>query len=482
MSGEKPKGKISPSLIIAVVIIIVLLAALVYYATLPPKVEVVPTVVPTTVVQTALKTETLPGTTIVRTEVKTTVQTATPTTPAEKRKLVVWLQPFVDKAEEVIAPMVKKFEEKYNCEVELLTVPYEYAIEKLQTAIAAGQAPDVTYNTHGRYAPIVDFGNSTLPLDDLLEKYKDKFVDTHLLDVTRYKGKLYAAPFGFWSYLWAVNVDILKKAGYSDEFIEKLADWDNKDWNWDTLYEIFSKTTDGKTTWGMAYPGGENWFHPYPLWLWQAGGEIFSPDYTKPTLNSSAAITALSFLKKVHDNGLMAPGSETMKAGEAIAMFTGGKVAVLWGSGGWPANTILTWPKEFPNLNYKVIYPPIGPSGRKDTYLGISLWQIFKQSKNLDLAKAWIEFWYTEEAQVFVDNYFGQFPVIKGVEGKLASHPVGKMHIKAMTYGHVEPIHAKAGEVKTIYNKYTQMVLLGKMTPEEAANEMQKKALESIGR
>ncbi len=63
MSGEKTKGKISLPLIVSVVVIIILLAALVYYATLPPKVEVVPT----TVVQTALKTETLPGTTIVRT-------------------------------------------------------------------------------------------------------------------------------------------------------------------------------------------------------------------------------------------------------------------------------------------------------------------------------------------------------------------------------------------------------------------------------
>jgi hypothetical protein len=64
MSGEKKK--ISSSLIISVVVIIVLLAALVYYATLPPKVEVIPTTVtmPTTIVQTALKT-------ITETETKT---------------------------------------------------------------------------------------------------------------------------------------------------------------------------------------------------------------------------------------------------------------------------------------------------------------------------------------------------------------------------------------------------------------------------
>jgi DNA-binding beta-propeller fold protein YncE len=53
---SREKEKINLSLVISVVIIIALLAALLYYATLPPKVEVVPTVVPTTIVQTALKT------------------------------------------------------------------------------------------------------------------------------------------------------------------------------------------------------------------------------------------------------------------------------------------------------------------------------------------------------------------------------------------------------------------------------------------
>jgi len=52
MSGEKPKRKISPSLIIAVIIIIVLLAALVYYATLPRPVGVMTTTVIATMTTT----------------------------------------------------------------------------------------------------------------------------------------------------------------------------------------------------------------------------------------------------------------------------------------------------------------------------------------------------------------------------------------------------------------------------------------------
>jgi hypothetical protein len=63
------KRKISQILIIAIAIIIILLATLVYYVTLPPKVEVVPSIItyyttlppkveiiPTTIIQTTLKT------------------------------------------------------------------------------------------------------------------------------------------------------------------------------------------------------------------------------------------------------------------------------------------------------------------------------------------------------------------------------------------------------------------------------------------
>jgi hypothetical protein len=76
MSKEKDgKKKINPSLIVAVIIIIILLVALIYYAILPPKVEVIPSIItyhvtlppkvevvpttiamPTTIVQTVLKT------------------------------------------------------------------------------------------------------------------------------------------------------------------------------------------------------------------------------------------------------------------------------------------------------------------------------------------------------------------------------------------------------------------------------------------
>ena len=410
--------------------------------------------------------------------------------PPEKPVLRVWLMPFIDEPEKVLAPIVEKFEEKYDCVVELTTVSYAEAVSKIQAAIAAGEAPDVVYQTQGRFIPIAEFGEAALVVDDLVEEFRDQFLYPDiLLESVKWKGHFYGVPFNFWTYLWAVNVDILKEAGYSDEFINSLADYDNPNWNWDTLHEILQRCTmdrdgDGEIdTWGMAYPGGENWLHPFLLWLWLCGGEPFTENY-EPNFNTPEVVCALSWLKQVMEEGLMPPGSENLKAGEAIDYFKTGKVAVLWGSGGWPSNLCETFKRDNPDLNYKVIYPPLGKAGRRDTYLGVALWQILKQSKNIELAKNWIRFWLTDpDAQKFQEDYLYFFPVLQNAaKGKLSeTYPdIAAMYIKSLEAAHGEPIHPKMAEIKLMYNTITQRVLLGELTPEEAAEEMQREAEEIV--
>jgi len=54
------------------------------------------------------------------------------------------------------------------------------------------------------------------------------------------------------------------------------------------------------------------------------------------------------------------------------------------------------------------------------------------------------------------------------------------MYIKSLEAAHGEPIHPKMAEIKLMYNTITQRVLLGELTPEEAAEEMQREAEEIV--
>jgi len=217
MSGEKvEKKKISPSLIVAVIIIIVLLAALVYYATLPPKVEIVPT----TIVQTALKTETLPGTTIVRTEERTIVQTvpvtATPTlTPTERKISILTLAGArTDHVKKMIE--TEDFKKRFpGVTVEIIAMPYVDMWPKISIASRAGLAPaDIIYIDWGWLATLVENGwVEPIMGDDLPPDYKPGIVADWAWDHTTYKGKNYGVILVTNFHVLYYNTKILKEAG-----------------------------------------------------------------------------------------------------------------------------------------------------------------------------------------------------------------------------------------------------------------------------
>lgn len=395
---------------------------------------------------------------------------------AQPKVLTFWTMPFVENPEKALAPIIKGFEEKYGVKVEVTSVPYAEAIEKLQIAIAAGAAPDVVYMTEGRYAALVEFGRALLPLDDIINEIRDRIVSPRLLKADYYKGHYWVVPIFYVSYVWVINTDIFKKYGLS-EYIDKLSD-PNFVWTWDDLYNLLKKLTHPEDeVWGYAYPGGENWVHPFLLWLWQAGGDVYSEDYSRPTLNTTATVRALSFLLKLKQEGIMPPGSETMRYSDVVEAFVTGHIAMT-NYGCWPSNVLRVWPKQYPKLHFKPIYPPVGPSGKRDTYVSAGLLAITRQCKDPDLAKEFIKYWLSSKVQDFIAVQFGYFPVIKGTGKELLKDPKARIFAEMVKWGHGEPVHPSLGEIKRIYNYYVQQVLMGKMTPEQAASEMQAKALE----
>jgi multiple sugar transport system substrate-binding protein len=264
MSGEKvEKKKISPSLIVAVIVIIVLLAALVYYATLPPKVEVVPT----TIVQTALKTETLPGTTIVRTEVKTTVQTAitsvTPGKPFEGVTLTV-----ATETGPYIAEPVYHWRDVWCAktgakEVKVVEIPYAELFEKIMLDLRVAHTYDIIIYPSDWAGDIMG-GGYVIPLDDYIKTKGfpgwDDVVPTTKNKILSWGGKIYATPYDGDCHLFYWRKDALEVKEYQDKFYEKygyrynippktweevrdLAEFFNG-WDWDK---------DGKTDYGIAF-------------------------------------------------------------------------------------------------------------------------------------------------------------------------------------------------------------------------------------
>lgn len=398
-----------------------------------------------------------------------------------------WTTPFVSQPEKFYEPLIKQFKEKTGIDVEISVVAYADAVAKIQAAVAAGEAPDLVAVSEGRFMPLVRFGNSLYELDGFLSKeLLDRVVRPQLLEQYRKiaGGKLYVFPICFWTYLGAINIDIFTKAGVPKEYIEKMTD-PNKYYTWDDLVEIAKMVTkdfnnDGKIDhWLYAYPGGEDWVHPFLLWYWNAGGspDLLQPD-GKPAFNTQATITALRFLLSLKQAGYMPPGVEVLSAGDAIDMFTSGKTA--WINNVWPSNSLVVWPQQFKNLNFRLVYPPVGPNGHRTTYFGSYLLAIMRQSKLKKEAWSFIEFLLSPEVQKYfsINTYYAS--ITGDIPDELKNNPGFLMYMEVIKYAIPEPMHPAMARWKSIYNSETQQVLAGRKTPEQAAESMQRAAEQAL--
>ncbi|MCD6442434.1 MAG: sugar ABC transporter substrate-binding protein [Thermotogae bacterium] len=403
------------------------------------------------------------------------------------KTLQFWATPFVSQPEKFFEPLVKQFKAETGIDVEISVVSYADAVTKIQAAIAAGEAPDLVALSEGRFMPLVRFGNALYELDEFVtDDLLKRVVRPQLLDQYRQiaGGKLYVFPICFWTYLGAINLDIFKKAGVPEEFIEKMTD-PNKYYTWDDLLQLGAMVTkdyngDGKVDhWLYAYPGGENWVHPFLLWYWNAGGSPTLLDENgKPAFNTEATIRALKFLLTLKEKGYMPPGVESLSAGDAIDMFTSGKTAFI--NNVWPSNAFVVWPKQFKNLNFRLVYPPVGPTGLRTTYFGSYLLAIPRQSKMKREAWKFIEFLLRPESQKYISANTYYSSITGDVPDEFKGDPRVKMYMEVVKYAIPEPMHPAMARWKMIYNSETQAVLSGQKTPEEAAKTMQKLAEQAL--
>jgi len=484
MSGEKvEKKKISPSLIIAVVVIVVLLAALVYYATLPPKVEIVPTTVamPTTIVQTALKTETLPGTTIVRTEERTIVQTV-PVKPLEGAKIsiIAWISPDVD----IIESLTPFFEKETGAKVIWERVSREVWHEKIATSLMAKTGEyDIVWIPTERLPEYVAAGLLE-PLDDYIKDPKIVSPELNLTDFPaipqcKINDKLYLFPVvGYDTVLLFYRTDLFKKYGIVD------ANGNPKPpETWEEYLEVAKKLTldtdgDGKIDiYGTALfgkiPESIAWDYIYYLWSW--GGEIFDPKTYKVTINSPEGVESLKFfvdLLQVHK--VVPPGVLTYEYPEVYTAFQTGKIAmcIQWNA----AYAGFANPKES-SLIYDKFDVALAPGKRlpdgtiRRAYIGHQWGMALNAySKNKFAAYKFMEWCMFKRVQKqFALQYgpCGSLSVSQDPE-VIAKSPVIKAMGKAMPYVRLWPLTTVTPKIIFSIATHANEALAGVKTPKEA--------------
>jgi multiple sugar transport system substrate-binding protein len=290
-----------------------------------------------------------------------------------KGKVIMWAMGDTDKALEDLA---KKFEQQNpDVDVKITAVPWDAAHEKLTTAIAGGNTPDMSLVGSTWMAEMAAMnGFQATP-----ESIKPGAFFPGQWDTTKYKNTSYGVPFIADTSAIYYRTDITTKAGIKKA---PAGDWAGY------LRDLKAiQATAGKQNPKLRHSTGllvgfNSWLFWLPL-VWQQGGDIYDAKTEKFTFDSPEVAKALKHYGSIFKQG-MAPTDKT----DATQGFHDGLIATLQQS----ASTGGNLHKDAPELDGKWQTMPLPYAKQPAGLAAGSDLAVFKEADNPDAAWKFVQF------------------------------------------------------------------------------------------
>ena len=348
--------------------------------------------------------------------------------------------------------------------VSSLYVNNDNTLQKVLTAVRGGSPPDIAY-LYGSWAPNVAQIPQVVNLTKVVQRpgvnWNDFWIGER--NVATVKGKVIGVP---------ALVDNLAVVYNKTLFAKAHLPLPGPDWTWSQFQADAKKLTDPATKqFGTAYvtPGSEDTVWHWEALLWEAGGQLLTPDNTKAAFDSAAGLASLNTLRTmaVTDKSMYLDPSDSAYSN----LFNSGKLGMLV-TGPWDLSA-------FPNVKYGVQVMPSypGTSGGHQTISGPDNWVVFNNSPARVAAAEQFLLWLTAPAQV---KYFavqtGNLPTRQSVGDSAAvsqqmnaSLPgVGAFVANLANVKQARPQIPQYPKISTILGTMIVSVLLGKSQPQAA--------------
>jgi multiple sugar transport system substrate-binding protein len=358
---------------------------------------------------------------------------------------------------------VKKFEASHpNIKVDLTYVNSDNALQKLTVALQGGKAPDITYQYGTNMAQVA----TTPKAVDLTSRVQDAAYTwddfpSGERDVFTVDGKVYGVPALVDNLAVVYDKTLFAAAGIPEP---------TPDWTWADLVSAATKLTDpGKKQFGLVFPidGSETEVWQYIAMLWEAGGDILTPDGKKTAFASPQGVTALTALQQLAQAKALYldPTPDSPKAPQ---LFNAGKIGMFI-TGPWGLS-------DFPDVKYGVQVMPSFPGGSHETIAGPDAWVIIDNGKDrVDAAWTFLQ-WLTAPDQVLADSLeTGHLPTRTSVStmpafGAFATKFPG-VDLFVQNLANVKkarPSIATYPQISQQLGQAVTSVLLGKASPQDA--------------
>jgi multiple sugar transport system substrate-binding protein len=262
--------------------------------------------------------------------------------------------------------------------------------QQLGQAFAGGTPPDVFYVDAGVFADYASLG-ALEPYPSKVSGGVDDFYASLRATFT-YKGTLYCIPKDFSTLTLQINTDLWKQAGLTDADIPT---------NWDGLTNAAQKLKAANIN-PLVIGDTRDRIGAFAV---ENGGWWVSKDGTTATADTPQNLQALQYVQGLLKQGL-AVYPKQVDAGWGGEAFGKGKVAMAT-EGNWIKGAMQ---HDYPNVKYKAVQMPAGPSGTKGTLSFTQCWGISSKSQYKDQAIKFVEAMTTVDQQLAFTKAFGVMP------------------------------------------------------------------------
>lgn len=243
-------------------------------------------------------------------------------------KLSFWHMETMEPRKSTLETMVNEFNRLYpEIEIEAMGIDPSIYMQKIQTAMAGAQEPDLfMFWGGGKLKPYVEAGKIAKITEDFASDYnwKSRFLPG-VLGVYTFNQEIYAVPGEFQSIVMYYNKEIFKQAGLTVP--KTMAD-----------LEEAIKVLKGQQVIPIAYPGKESWIGEYYydyLTIRLAGPELFANIINgESNFSQDVFIEAGNKIVDLINLGAFPPGYQGVDYMTAQTLFVTGKAA-MYLQGSW---------------------------------------------------------------------------------------------------------------------------------------------------
>lgn len=365
---------------------------------------------------------------------------------------------------EVLGELAAQFEEENpDVTIEVTAVPWESAHDRIATAIAGGETPDISMLGTTWVGEFAATGAFEPTPDDLVDE--DSFFDGSW-ETTVVDDVAYGVPWYVDTRVLYYRTDLAQAAG-----VEPPTTWDE--------YKAFATALqDAGAQWGVSLPPGglDSWVYVGPL-AWQLGGEIMNEDGTEFTLDSPEWVEALTFYDSFFEEGLAEP--VRLETGEIEQEFIDGNVGAFFSG---PFHVSLLQEQGGAEFADRFAVAMVPGEQSRTSFTGGGNLAVFGDSENRDASWKFVRWLSQPETQIAWYDISTDLPAVESAweDPTFADDPYLSVFGEQLADSKAPPAIPTWAQVSSVFDQEIEKMTRGDTTPEEAAATIQQQA-ESIG-